>query len=114
MYKFQTGDYYLTNTGDIFKITDVNKELLRMSVHTRCITIEYVYGTTEEALRGKSWCELHVNIQHFENCEAKCLGASDGVVQVLYGSNLKRSQANEETNRIVNPSHIRKRKRSTY
>lgn len=90
MYTFKTGDYYLSNCGDIFKITDVNQELMRMSVYNRGITIEYVYGTTEEVMRGKSYSELHVNIQHFENCEAKCLGASDGVVQVLYGSNLKK------------------------
>lgn len=90
MYKFKTGDYYLSNCGDIFKITDVNKELMTMSVYNRGITIEYVYGTTEEVMRGKSYSELHVNIQHFENCEAKCLGASDGVVQVLYGKNLRK------------------------
>lgn len=90
MYKFETGDYYLTNTGDIFKITHVSKELMSFSVYNKGITIEYCYGTTYDVMRDKNYHELHVNIQHFENCEAKYLGKADGVVQILYGSNLKK------------------------
>lgn len=89
MYKFKTGDHYLTNTGDIFKITDVNVELMRMSVYNKGITVEFCYGTMQDAMIDSGWTELHIGIEFFEDREAKCLGQADGVVQVLYGSNLK-------------------------
>ncbi len=65
---------------------------MSFSVYNKGITIEYCYGTTHDVMRDKGWTELHVSIIHFEDREAKCLGQRDGVVQILYGSNLKKQK----------------------
>lgn len=88
LYKYLTGAVWLTNTNDLFKITDVNKELMAMSVYNKGITIEFIRGTMAECMVDFGWKELHVSIQFFEDREARYIGDNDQVAQVLYGNNL--------------------------
>jgi len=90
MLKIETGYIYLTLCGDIFKITNINKELFAMSIYNKCITVEFLYGTMADYRKQKDWGEAHVGYKFFEDHEAKCIGTNDKSAWILYGSNLKK------------------------
>lgn len=96
MYKFRTGDLYLTDSGDIFKITNVCKELMAMSVYNKGVTVEFLYGTNFQIQKLAEIKELNVSIDFFETHNAKYIGSRDDVAHVLYGTNLKREMNHEE------------------
>lgn len=93
MKKYNTGDIFLTNSGDILQITSINKELVALSVYNKAITVQWLYrtgGIGMTAVVNVVNNEINIPYAALEDWNCKYLGQNLKSVWILYGNNLKK------------------------